>query len=131
MSFVRFLLVTSLVFAIANTAYGQLTCPSVGGNQCNLEGSCISYPNSDQYCACHSGFGGLDCASAADATCSFNSVSATTTSNIPIAVQAGFTNDELTVTVKSPLVTERIYSTIAVDASVANNPNCTYPGTDC
>ena len=116
----------ALLFVGLSTA--QLTCPAPGGNQCNNEGSCLSYPNLDSYCACHSGFGGSDCATPADAACPFNSVSATATANIPLAVLASYTNDQLTVSVKSPLVTERSYSTIALDQSSASNPNCTYPG---
>jgi hypothetical protein len=117
-----------LVALFIGLVWSQATCPAPGGNTCNAEGSCLTYPVDGAYCACASGFGGLDCATPAAATCPFNSVSATSTSNIPIAVLASYTNDQLTVSVRSPLVTERAYSTIWLDDSVANNANCTYPG---
>jgi len=52
----------------------------------------------------------------------------TATSNIPIAVLGSYTNNQLSINIKSPLVTERAYSTIALDAATATNPNCSYPG---
>jgi len=123
----RSVLATLLAVLLVGLAASQ-SCPVFGGNVCSSEGSCINYSPSEAYCACASGSSGPDCAGAAAGTCTFNSVSATSTNNIPIAVLASYDNDMLTVSVKSPLVTERAYSTIWLDDSVATNSNCTYPG---
>lgn len=98
--------------------------------ECYGEGTCVTYLDSNAFCACASGSSGSNCSVPVDSglACPFNSVDDLATDNIPVSVQASFTDDELTIVIKSPLVTERNYSTIHVDDSASDDWNCTYPG---
>lgn len=119
------------MLAVAPASAQAHTCPvDATFGQCFGEGSCVTYPDSNAFCACSSGSSGNDCSAPIDPAleCPFNSVTNLATDNIPVAAQASFTNDELTIVIKSPLVTERGYSTIHVDDSASDNWNCTYPG---
>jgi len=131
MKFLAILAIVSL-FYLQATAQSLASCPIIGGEECGA-GFCSDIASGiagPKGCACPSGVSGDSCQSEIALSCeaSFNSVANLVTENIPIAVTASFTNDELTVVVDSPLVTEREYTTVWVDESVPSDARCGYPG---
>jgi hypothetical protein len=98
----------------------------------NPNGFCYeAFNESQSFCACRSGFSGEDCATEVGGACSgsFGSVNVVATGHAPVSIDVFFDADVLNVGIVSPLVTERNYSLVFIDNSVADNENCTYPGT--
>jgi hypothetical protein len=127
-TFVAFLAFLLLV-AVAS-AQTFASCPvDANADECGV-GECLSLANARVGCACPSGSFGPECQSNSAPSCdaSFATVTALETDNIPTQVTASFTNDELTVVVDSPLVSERRWTTVWVDESVQSHPSCGYPG---
>jgi hypothetical protein len=93
-------------------------------NLCNTTGTFIP-PN---YCSCFSGYEGTYCQQKAptDNTCFWNTNSQTTTNFYPTLNSLTYANDYLNFQIFSPLVIDRLNTTIFIQD--LNNINCTFPG---
>lgn len=109
-------LLFALVIAICLNAIAAQSC------NCNGRGNCTL-----GYCACFSGFSGSACLTAAPSSCGFNAIDKLKT-KYPFSLSSTtFTGNNLIQTVTSPLVTDRLNSTIFYSGSEGLTA-CQYPG---
>lgn len=93
---------------------------------CNCHaGTCLD--DETMQCSCYSGFAGQACETSAPTNCTFNTVDKLRTKYPFSMTSIAFTNNELHHVVLSPLVTNRLNSTIYYKGAEGIS-NCQYPG---
>eukprot|EP01080_Neovahlkampfia_damariscottae_P003115 gene3115-5285_t len=106
--------------------YAQI-CFGVGkteGSVCSGSGICVG----DDKCSCFSGYDGNQCQHKAISTCTWNTNTMTKTDFYPTADSDSidFKNDKLEMSIKAPLVTDRLETNIFIQN--ASYSQCAYPG---
>jgi hypothetical protein len=114
------LLFTAQIFA--QTCFG---IDKSATTACGGKGACVK----QDVCSCYSGYDGIQCQNQAPtSTCTYNINSMTKTDFYPIAdtSKVSFNNDNLFMSIKAPLVTDRLDTKIYIQNDTFGQ--CTYPG---
>jgi hypothetical protein len=117
-----FLILLFTTQLLAQTCFG---IDKAANTVCNGKGTCVQ----QDICSCYSGFDGNQCQNQAPSTtCTYNTNSMTKTDFYPIAdtSKVSFSDDKLFMSIKAPLVTDRLDTKIYIQNDTFGQ--CAYPG---
>jgi hypothetical protein len=118
-------LIITLIFIQTVLTFTCFNLDESNVNVCNSNGKCIA----NDKCSCFSGFGGIQCETkASESICTWNTPSKLKTDFYPKIdnTYTGFSNDNLKIGIKSPLVKDRLQTEIFIENE--NDVNCKFPG---